>query len=106
MHNIDSIVEKWLHSNIKTNNNFFKKLVIYWPKIVGYSLSRHSIPHKIITENNKLTLYIYVYNGPISIGIQSIISVIKNNIILNIGYCNIDEIKVMQKLPTSNHSVL
>lgn len=99
MKQINSIVEKWISKNIKKNTNpFFKKLLILWPKIVGYELAKYSIPHNFVTDNNQNILIIYVYNGAISIKMQSITSYIYNQILINIGYQPIKEIRIIQKI--------
>ena len=76
----------------------FKKLLIFWPKIVGKTLSKYSIPHNFLTENNQNLLIIYVYNGPSSLKMQAIIAQIKNRILIQIGYQPIKEIRIIQKM--------
>ena len=98
MKNINLIMEKWINKNIKIQHPFLKKLTILWPKIVGYELSKYSIPHSFISQNNQDILVIYVYNGSVSIKIQSIIYLIKNRILINIGYQPIKEFRIIQKV--------
>lgn len=94
---INILVEKWINKNIQNPNNFFKKLLIHWNKIVGPEIAKYSIPHNFITQNNQNILIIYVYNGAISVKMQSMLEKIKNQILINIGYSPVKEIKIIQK---------
>jgi hypothetical protein len=98
MKNINSLVETWMKKNIKNPSPFFKKLLILWPKIVGTQLSKFSIPNNFLTENNQNLLIVYVYNGPASIRMQSIVPQIKNRILIQIGYQPIKDIRIIQKM--------
>lgn len=98
MKTVGSLISNWMKKNIKNSNPFFKKLLIAWPKIVGAELAKFSIPHSFITDNNQSLLIIYVYNGAVSIKIQSIIPALKNKILIQIGYQPIREIRIIQKM--------
>lgn len=98
MKNVETIIQSWMKKNIKNPNTFFKKLLILWPKIVGSQLSKFSIPHNFITENNQNLLIIYVYSGPVSLKIQSILPDLKNRILIEIGYQPVKEFRIIQKM--------
>ena len=98
---IDDIVEKWLLNNKKISNfyenNFFRKLIIFWPKIVGEKYSRYSIPCNITKENQDLILNIATYNGSVCVQLQSKIKEIEMSIKREIGFFPVKSIKIFQR---------
>jgi hypothetical protein len=98
MKHLNHIVENWINKNIKTKNPFFKKLLVLWPKIIGSKLGKYSIPYSFLTENSQNILIIYVYNGAVSLKIQSMIPILKNQILIHIGYQPVNEIRIIQKM--------
>ncbi len=98
---INNIVEKWLVQNKKISNfhenDFFKKLIIFWPKIVGQQYSSHSIPLNIAKDNNDLVLNIAAYNGSVALQLQLKIKEIEANIKREIGFYPVKVIKIRQK---------
>ena len=95
---ISLITQKWLSANVRDGGLFFKKLLILWPKIVGSELARFSVPYKFATENDENILIIHVFNGSVSIRIQSIFTLIQSQIMIHIGYCPVASIRVVQKI--------
>lgn len=87
-----------MNQNVKNSNPFLKKLLVSWPKIVGFELAKFSIPHSFVSENSQNVLIIYAYNGAVSLKIQSIIPVLKNQILIQIGYQPVKEIKIIQRM--------
>lgn len=97
---IENLIRNYC-KNLAMDNKFLKKLILEWPKIIeDKKLARYSIPVKIYTENNeanRVILQINAYNGSAALKIQLLIPKIKQNIKFHIGYCAMNDIKVVQK---------
>jgi hypothetical protein len=95
---IDSFITKWIASDKSNQNQFFKKLILYWPEIVAdKKFARYSTPGRIIQENTKSTLIIFSYSGPVTIYLQGMITKLEQNIKLHIGYFPVNSIRIIQK---------
>ena len=102
MKEIDNLVEHWLIKNKKVSNfqqnDFLKKLVLFWPKIVNAKYAIHSTPSRIMKENEKYILVISAYNGSVALQLQSKIKEIEANIKREVGFSPIHSIKIQQRL--------
>ena len=59
MREINNLVDGWLAKNKKIShfqqNDFLRKLTLFWPKIVGEKYSIYSTPSRIIKESKNRT---------------------------------------------------
>lgn len=101
MREINNLVEGWLVKNKRIShfqqNDFLRKLVIFWPKIVDGKYASYSVPSKIVQEGEKLILVVVAYNGSVALQLQSRVREMEANIKREIGFSPISSIKIQQK---------
>ena len=102
MREINNLVEGWLTKNKKISNfqqnDFLRKLILFWPKIVSDKYAIYSVPSRIVKENEKLILIISAYNGSVALQLQSKIKEIEASIKREVGFSPISSIKIQQKI--------
>ena len=102
MREINNLVDGWLAKNKKIShfqqNDFLRKLTLFWPKIVGEKYSIYSTPSRIIKESKKLILIISVYNGAVTLQLQSKMREIEASIKREIGFSPISTMRIQQRV--------